>query len=239
MAREPHLDPDVLAMTGKTPPARVRAKLWDGPTRIVHWLIVVLLAVSWVTAETGVMSLHRWSGYFVLGLVVFRLYWGFAGSQSARFASFIKGPRTTLAYVRSIAGRTSSEVAGHNPLGAWSVLALLALLAAQVGFGLFAVDVDGLESGPFSYLVEFDVGRTAARLHHLTFVALQMLVALHLAALAFYFIHKRQNLIGAMITGRRHFEADPQLTFAPAWRAVAGLVAAAMLVWLVSHGFRF
>jgi cytochrome b len=217
----------------------LRSRLWDGPVRIVHWLIVLLVAGAWWTGETGRMEWHRWCGYGVLGLVLFRLYWGFAGSQSAKFASFLKGPRAVAAYARTLGRRTASEVAGHNPLGGWSVAALLAALLAVTGLGLFAVDVDGIESGPLSRLVDFDGGRLAAELHEKVFTVLQVLVALHLAAVIFYLVYKRQDLIGAMITGRRRFAADPGLFFAPLWRAAVGVLAAAAVVWIIAKGLRF
>jgi cytochrome b len=217
---------------------KVRARLWDGPVRVVHWLLVVLILVAWLTAGEN-MTLHRWAGYSVIGLLIFRIYWGLFGSDSARFSSFIKGPRAVMTYARTLGSRTAVEHAGHNPVGALSVAALLVLLLAQVTLGLFAVDVDGLESGPLSYMVEFDTGRLAAELHELTFRLLQGLVVLHVAAVLFYLVYKRQNLIGAMITGRRAFSADPGLRFAPWWKAAIGVVIAFALMWFISKGLRF
>ncbi len=125
--------------------------LWDLPTRIVHWSLVVLLLVSWFTAGEN-MQVHRWSGYAIIGLLVFRLWWGVAGGSTARFTHFLKGPGATLAYMRTLGARRARDGAGHNPLGAWSVLAMLAVMLVQVGLGLFASDLDGLESGPLSHL---------------------------------------------------------------------------------------
>jgi cytochrome b len=218
--------------------AAVRARLWDGPVRVVHWLLVVLMLVSWLTAGEN-MTVHRWSGYSVMGLLIFRIYWGVFGSQTARFASFVKGPKAVAAYARTLGSRESAETPGHNPLGALSVVAILGLLVAQVSLGLFAVDIDGLESGPLSHLVEFETGRTAAEWHELTFRALQVLVVLHVAAVAFYLVWKRQNLVGAMITGRRRFAADPGLRFAPWWRLLIGAAIAFALMWFISKGLRF
>src|SRR5690242_6646079 len=135
--------------------ARVRVRVWDGPTRIAHWFMALLFGLSWWTAETGHLEWHRWSGYGLLGLLVFRILWGFFGSSTARFAQFLRGPREIVAYVR---GRWSLAP-GHNPLGALSVLTLLLLLLAQVTLGLFAVDIDGIESGPLSSHVSFGTGR--------------------------------------------------------------------------------
>ena len=216
----------------------VRARLWDGPTRIVHWALVVLIGFAWWSAETDRLQCHRWSGYAVVGLVAFRLVWGFAGSRTARFANFVKGPSATLAYLKTLPGRTHTAVPGHNPLGAWSVLAILAVLVIQVVTGLFAVDIDAFEAGPLSDRVDFDTGRLFAKWHHWSFTALQVLVVLHLAAVAFYLVYKRADLVGPMITGRKRVTDDPGLTFAPLWRAVVATLVAAAFAWWVSKGFR-
>ena len=218
--------------------AAVRARLWDAPTRIVHWALVILIGFAWWSAEYDRLQWHRWSGYAVVGLVVFRLIWGFAGSGNARFASFVKGPSATLAYLRTLPTRVHAIVPGHNPLGAWSVLAILAVLVAQVVTGLFAVDVDAFEAGPLSDRVDFDTGRLIARWHHWSFTTLQALVVLHLAAVAFYLVYKRDNLIGPMVTGWKRVAKDPGLIFAPLWRAAVATLVAAAFAWWVSKGFR-
>src|SRR5258705_9947793 len=216
----------------------VRVRLWDGPTRIVHWAVVVLIGFAWWSAETDRLQWHRWSGYAVVGLVAFRLIWGFAGSGNARFASFVKGPSATLAYLKTLPRRAHSVVPGQNPLGAWSVLAILAVLVIQSVTGLFAVDIDAFEGGPLSDRVDFDTGRLIAKWHHWSFTALQVLVVFHLAAVAFYLVYKRANLIGPMITGRKAFARDPGLNFPPLWRAVVAVLAAAAFAWWVSKGLR-
>ena len=213
--------------------ATVRARLWDGPTRLVHWALVILLGFSWWSAETDHLQWHRWSGYWVVGLVAFRLVWGFAGSASARFSGFVKGPAATLASLRTLPRPTHEVVAGHNPLGAWSVVAILLVLIAQTITGLFAVDVDAFEAGPLSDRVDFDTGRLFAKWHHWSFTTLQVLVVLHLVAVAFYLFYKRANLIGPMITGHHRFRTDPGLVFAPLWRAVVATLAAAAFAWWV------
>src|ERR1700726_3554826 len=144
--------------------ARPRVRVWDGFTRLVHWLLVVLMGVSWWTAGHHHMDYHRYSGYALLGVLSFRLYWGVFGSTTARFAHFVKGPRSIWRYLRSKARHVTP---GHNPLGALSVLALLGLLLAQVTLGLFSVDVDGIESGPLSHWVSFETGRAWLRLAQL------------------------------------------------------------------------
>jgi cytochrome b len=210
-------------------------KVWDLPTRLFHWLIVLLVGFSWWSAETGHMDWHYRSGLTALILLTFRLVWGVVGGSTARFAHFVKSPATVLAYLRR--PMALHLAGGHSPLGGYSVLAMLLALILQVGTGLFSVDVDGLESGPLSYLVSFDQGRLAARVHHLSFTAIQGLVALHVLAIAWYRIRGRK-LIMPMVTGR-----DPQLQAASeavtgggAIRAAIVLAIALALGWWVSAG---
>ena len=218
--------------------APARTPLWDGPTRLVHWALAALILTAWLTAGKS-MTVHRWSGYAVLGLMVFRLWWGVAGGSTARFASFLVGPGRTLAYARKLPGRAPGETAGHNPLGAWSVVAMIALIIVQAGLGLFSVDVDGIESGPLSDRVSFDLGRACAHWHELTFRVLQGLVVLHLAAIAFYAVWKRENLVGAMIVGGRRFQGMvTPLAKAPLWRLAVGIGLCAVSIWLIAKGFR-
>jgi cytochrome b len=217
-----------------------RVFVWDAPTRIVHWLSVVCVGVSWWTAENRLMDYHRYSGYVLLALLAFRIYWGFAGALSARFAYFIKGPHTIVSYLRG-AVPIGPHVPSHNPLGAWSVVAMLVLLVAQVTLGLFSVDVDGIESGPLSDRVSFDVGRRCAALHHLTFNTLLALIVLHIGAVAFYALVKRKPIVGAMLFGVRVKEREHEVstTHVAAWRTILGVLVAALLSWAISKGLRF
>ena len=109
-----------------------RQHVWDLPTRIFHWLLVVLLGFSWWSAENHHMDWHRISGIIVFGLIVFRILWGLFGTSTARFSQFLKGPRTVWSYVRP-SGSARTVAIGHNPLGGWSVIAMLLLLCVQVG----------------------------------------------------------------------------------------------------------
>jgi cytochrome b len=210
-----------------------RVRIWDLPTRLFHWLVVGLFAFSWWTAESDRLDWHILSGYAILALVVFRIYWGFVGSDTARFTTFLKGPRTFFAYSRRLLDRPVHISQGHNPMGGWSVIALIALLLLQAGLGLFAIDVDGINAGPLDNLVSFETGRRAAGLHGLVFNILLMLTALHVAAVLYYWLWGRDNLIDAMITGAKLMPGvePPRATrFAPLGRAVLGLIAAALLV---------
>lgn len=203
------------------PPATgTPVKLWDLPVRLVHWAFVLLLPALWWSAEEGDLELHKQLGMVMLILVVFRLLWGLVGSSSARFAGFLRGPRAVLRYVRGLFGRESEPVAGHNPLGGWSVALLLLLLAAQVGLGLIAQDTDGIESGPLNYLVSYDTAEWAREMHELGFNVLLALVGVHVLAIVFYLAVKRDNLVGAMITGRRRFSAAVAAPRIAPWRLV-------------------
>lgn len=211
-------------------------KVWDGPTRLFHWLLVGLVAFSWWTAEEHLMALHKVSGLTIVGLLVFRIYWGVMGPETARFGSFIKGPRAIFSYASSLFKPTHQLAFGHNPVGALSVAAILLALVAQVGLGLFAMDTDGLESGPLARFVSYDMAETAGDLHEDAFNILLILIGLHIAAIAFYLIVKRANLIGPMITGRRsHGGTGPEtgLAAVPLWRFILGVVIAGGAVGLV------
>jgi len=231
-------------LTNSAATSTTRVRIWDAPVRIVHWLMVLLIAISWRSAETGSMDYHRYSGYALLGLLIFRILWGFLGSSTARFASFVRGPRAILAYVRGAPGRVEHHEPsppGHNPIGALSVIALLLLLVTQVILGLFAVDVDGIESGPLSTYVSFETGRACAHWHGTVFNVLICLIALHVAAVLFYLLFKRQNLISAMIHGRREYPvtAVPEIEGASTGRLLAIAAVAGLIVWLVANAFHF
>jgi len=210
----------------------MRVKVWDAPTRVFHWALVVLIPLSWWTAEQEMFDLHVPLGLVTLGLLLFRLMWGLVGGSTARFAAFVKGPRAAIGY---LSGRVP-PVLGHNPFGGWSVIAMLAALATQVGLGLFAGDEDGLESGPLAHLVSYDLAEEIADLHEDMFNVLLVLIALHVAAILFYAIVRRRNLVKPMITGSDDApEGTPPMRQAPAWRFVlaAGAAAAATL-WIAA-----
>jgi cytochrome b len=223
-------------MVDRSGPANATILVWDLPVRLVHWLMALLIPFSWWSAENGEMALHRLSGYVLLGLLLFRLIWGFAGSETARFVRFVKGPGAVRRHLR---GDRESVAIGHNPLGGWSVVAMFAVLALQIGLGLFAVDEDGLESGPLSYLVSFDTARAIAELHHNNFWLLAGLVFLHVGAILWYLLVRRKNLVAAMITGRTRPEdgGDGPAVASP-MRALVAMLVAAAAAWFVARGLR-
>lgn len=210
-------------------------KVWDLPTRLFHWLIVLVFCVSWYTAEQGMMIWHYRSGILGLALLMFRIIWGFVGGSTARFSNFV---RTPAAVIRYLSGSGEKPLtAGHNPLGGYSAILLLVVLCVQVGTGLFAVDVDGLESGPLSFFVSFDQGRLAAEVHEIAFTALQVLIALHVLAIIFYRL-RGNHLTKAMITGNGSGSEGFESGLQPAGtvRLIVVVAIAVAFAWWVNSG---
>lgn len=220
-------------MNDKLIGAANRIAVWDAPTRLFHWALVLLLGAMWWTGENRMLDWHRLAGYALVALLLFRLAWGFAGSTTARFASFVRSPGAVARYAaQDLFRRDAAVQPGHNPLGGWSVVAMLLLLLAQALLGFVAVDIDGLESGPFSYLVDFDTGRLAAEWHQLLFNVLLGIIGLHVVAVAFYLVWRRENLVQPMVTGWRVWtERVPELNQGSAIRALILFAAASLLVW--------
>lgn len=217
-------------------PAVNRVRLWDLPVRIVHWSFAVLIPGLWWTAENHEMTWHMRLGTMLLALLTFRILWGFAGSSTARFASFVRGPGAVLRYFASLFGKGPHTPAiGHNAAGGWSVIALLTLMCLQVGLGLVSGDPDDGSAGPLNHLVGFEFAYDATEWHSgLVFNLILVFVGLHLAAIAFYRFVRRDNLIAPMVTGSR---AVPQglsgMSGVPAWRAFAcALVACGVVAWV-------
>lgn len=175
----------------------VRVRVWDLPLRLVHWALFVLVVVAFVSVQIGgnAMVWHGRAGLAVLGLLVFRIVWGFVGSTHARFASFVRGPAAIRAYLK---GEWSGL--GHNPLGAVSVLALLTLLFAQAATGLFADDEIAYQ-GYLYPLIGSDASARVTAIHKFFEPLLIVLVIAHLGAIAFYLRVKKANLVKPMITG--------------------------------------
>jgi cytochrome b len=184
-------------------PGHVSARVWDLPTRLFHWALVVLLVISYVTAQLDELEWHMRSGECILALLLFRLGWGVVGSDTARFARFVRGPRAVWRHffwsARLGEGRPHDEL-GHNAAGGWAVLAMLFVLCLQVGTGLFADD-DISETGPFGQFVSRPVRKFLTGLHQRNFNVLAALVALHVAAITAYRLFRQKNLIWPMLTG--------------------------------------
>jgi cytochrome b len=214
-------------------------RVWDIPVRVGHWLVVGLVAFSWLSAKQGWISWHKLSGYAILSFVLFRVYWGFAGSSTARFSHFLKGPNAVGRYIRTFfSGRAYAASIGHNPLGGWSIIAMLLLLALQTGLGLFAIDEYGIEGGPLSTYVSFDTGRQVAGWHATVFNLLLFFIALHVTAIVIYLLFKRENLVAPMLTGsKRMVENGAALNFATAKQALGAVVVSVAFVAVVVFFF--
>jgi cytochrome b len=218
-----------LAMPAAAPH---RIRVWDLPTRLFHWTLAALVVGSFVTVKTGAMVWHERLGCAALALVLFRVAWGFAGGRYARFASFVRGPGAVLGYLRAAVPPSP----GHNPLGALSVLGLLAVVGFQAGSGLFTNDDIAFE-GPLAKHVSGATSSLLTTLHRLNEKVIIALVALHLAAILYYRFGKKKDLVGPMLGGDAAFDTPfPPSRDDAALRLRALVVAAACaaaVAWLV------
>ena len=219
-------------------PATQPVRVWDLPTRAFHWLLAACVVGLLITGNVGGDALvwHMRLGLTVGALLGFRLVWGLVGGRWSRFASFVRGPGTVLRYLRGDHRPDDHFHVGHNPLGAGSVLALLSLLAVQVGTGLVADD-EIATTGPLNKFVDTATGLAATSWHKAYGQwILITLVVLHIAAIVFYRVKKNQNLVGPMLSGDKALPPDvPASTDSPATRVLALALAAAwaaLAVWV-------
>ena len=203
---------------------RQRIKVWDLPTRLFHWLLALCVSAALITGQIGGAAIdwHGRIGLAIVGLIVFRLVWGLIGSRHARFASFVPTPTTLAAYLRG-----QWRGVGHNPLGALSVIALLLLIAAQLGSGLLAND-DIAFHGPLFALISKELSDRLTGIHELSSTLLIALIVLHLAAIAFYGHVKKDKLIKPMITGWKDLPPGTEGESAAGGGMVALIVALAV-----------
>jgi cytochrome b len=231
---------DVLTSEAAPAANRLRwIRVWDWPTRLFHWSLVLLITVNIYTGNVGglrEMDLHMLSGYAILALVLFRLVWGFIGSRHSQFSHFVRGPRAVIAYARSLASGVHRSFVGHNPLGGWSVVAMLLSLLIQAVTGLFSRD-DILTQGPLVKHVSKQTSNMLTGIHEFNATVLYVLIAVHLAAVFGYLLVKKENLIRPMLTGRRpdlgESVSGDDAAFASGWVAALVLAAAAGIVWFV------
>ena len=211
-------------------------KVGDLPTRLFHWTLVALMIAQWLTAENSdTMDYHIWGGYAVLTLVLFRLIWGFVGSDTVRFRDFVRGPGAAIAYVQALLRGETPLYLGHNPMGGWSILAMLALLLVQAGTGLFAND-DITVEGPLYGWVSKSASDWLTSVHRFNFNLLLAVIAVHIAAVLFYLFVKRENLVHPMLSGRKHLPPsaiDSVPRMVSPWLGLAVLGVAAVMVWLL------
>lgn len=165
-------------------------RVWDLWVRIGHWSLVIAITAAWITRD-GYGRVHDYIGYAALAIVLFRIFWGFIGSPHARFASFLRGPRATLAYARDVMALKEAHYTGHNPLGGWMIAALLVTITAT-GFTGWLYTTD------YFWGVEW-----LEELHALLGTLILPLVALHVAGVIFTSWRQNENLAAAMIHGRK------------------------------------
>lgn len=194
----------------ETNPARARVPAWDLPTRLFHWTLLVLIVWAWVSvnyAETlgdTLLVYHRANGLAILTLIVWRVLWGFAGSSTSRFGTFLRSPAAVASYAAGLVRGRAARYLGHNPLGALMIVVLLATVATIGTLGLFAVDDNDLVGGPLYRLVGESANISLTRRHGQIFhLVLLPLVVLHIAVNTLYTLFKREPLIQAMVTGKK------------------------------------
>ncbi len=194
---------------------RIRKVLvWDAPVRVFHWLMVLSFAGAYLTAESERWRLvHVTLGYTMAGLVAFRIVWGLVGTRHARFASFVRGPKAIVAYLRSLVRGQPEQHVGHNPAGALAIVALLALAGAVTAAGWASYNELGGE-----WLKELHEGAANVML---------AVVGVHIAGVVVSSWIRRENLIGAMVAGRK--AGGPEDAVSSAWRSVAALMLVGVL----------
>jgi len=203
--------------------------VWDVPTRVFHWGLVGLFCAMWYTGKTGGdwLRFHIWCGEAVATLLLFRVLWGVFGSETARFSNFLKGPSTVRRYLTGDLPEAAQP--GHNPLGGWMVLVLLLVLLFQATTGLFSSDVDSyLYDAPLAHWVSSSLSESLTAVHKLTFNLILALAALHVLAIVAYRVFKKQNLVRAMLSGRKEIDGEvAPLRFASLRLALASLLLSA------------
>lgn len=207
---------------GSGPRGAMRVVVWDLPTRLFHWTLVALVLGAYLSTAfaeqlgDNLLKWHRWNGLAILVLLVWRGMWGIFGSSTARFAAFLRGPRAAAAYVIGLVRGGPRRYLGHNPVGAYMVLALL-LVTGSIGLlGLFTVEHNDITAGPLYRLLSEGWVKQASRLHRVLFDwVLLPLIGVHIAVNLLYTFARRDPLIPAMITGRK-----PAADYADAREAV-------------------
>ena len=210
-------------------------RVWDGPVRLFHWTLLVLLLISWTSVEFfNNMRLHMWSGEAILALLLFRIVWGFIGSETARFSHFLGNPFHAVPPLMRMTRREPDTQVGHNAAGGWMVLVMLLALLALVATGMLASDEESFVEGPLNHLVGGAWGAWALAQHRLVFTAIQVMIALHLFAIIGYAVLKRHDLVRPMLSGKKRLPAaTPQPRMRSPWLALLVLLAAAVTVWLM------
>ena len=221
-----------MAMRPKKTGILLPMRVWDAATRLFHWSLVLLVALSYVSISLADgpnaslwMKIHFISGETILALLLFRIIWGVIGSETARFHRFLRSPIKALHHLAALLKREPDTEVGHNAAGGWMVLLLLALLLAQVVTGLVSND-DGINEGPLAKFVTKSLSDQLSNWHGILFNVLAALIATHVLAVIAYLVLKGQNLVRPMFTGKKRL---PAATKSP--RMASQLLAVAVLAF--------
>ena len=215
--------------------ARHEVVVWDVTTRLFHWIAAALVVAAYVTLRMNWMNWHARVGDALLALLIFRLLWGFFGSETARFSRFLASPRAAMRYLAQLFRREPDCQVGHNPAGGWMVLLLLAVLVGETLTGRYVAN-DIAEEGPFSALVPAPVANAIAALHAIFWDAILAAVALHLLAILAYAVAKGHNLLLPMITGRKSLPVGvPQPRMAGQLRAAILITCSALATAVIAN----
>ena len=207
-------------------------RVWDAPTRLFHGAIILLVAFSYISIRQGWFQLHLLSGDITLALLIFRLAWGFIGSETSRFRNFLRSPLRGLQHLARFGRREPDTEIGHNAAGGWMILALLAILFAEIATGLFS------PGAPLAHHLSLPLSTEIAGWHNALFLVILALTALHIVAILAYALVKRHDLVRAMVTGKKRLPANMrQPRFASPLLALLTLALSAAATWaLVTFG---
>ena len=209
-------------------------QVWDVPTRLFHWLLLLGVLGCWLTDEFSLFEIHKLCGEAVLALLLFRVVWGFIGSETARFSHFLRSPFAAIRHLLNFPRREPDHTVGHNEAGGWMVLAMLLMLLVQTGTGLFVNDADSFIAGPLAPHLSEAGGDTAWTIHRLSFTVLEVLMALHVLAIIAYALVKRHDLVRPMVTGKKRLPAATQQpAMASPLKGAAVFVGCALVVWVL------
>ena len=208
--------------------------VWDWPLRLFHWLLAVTVLGAWLSGEYGGydwQDAHSYFGFTALGLLIFRVGWGFVGPRHARFSALVPKPGQLIAELRQLPARGGNETAGHSSLGALAVGAMLVAVCVQAVSGLFMTD-DIFFEGPWRSMVGSDTAKVFEDAHHTGETVIAVLIALHVFAIAYYRWRKGRRLVGPMIHGRKSTAVEA-ISGSRSIVALAVMIAAALLTWFL------
>ncbi len=207
--------------------------VWDIPTRLCHWLLVASLFYAWFSVDIlEDMEQHFLAGYSALTLLLFRLIWGFIGTDYARFSSFLFSTKDIIAYSKTLTEKDSKPFLGHNPLGGLSVLVMLFVIGLQTLSGLF--NNDDYFFGALNYLATDTLEKYFHLIHQWNFDLIVLVIAVHIMAIIFYRVYKNQHLSSAMIHGKKL--GSPESLSVKHARKTTTLIVAAIVFTLCAGG---